>query len=54
MILHVIIINVKRQSANKINGRKKCENEKSVLVQFVIQNNHPTIMLQAFHQYPNR
>lgn len=36
MILHVIIIYVKKHSANKINGKKKCENEKPILMQFVI------------------
>ena len=38
---------------NKINGKKKCENEKTILMQFVIQNNRPTIVLQVFHRYQN-
>jgi hypothetical protein len=53
MILHVIIIYVIKQKATKIKGKKKCEYEKTILKQFEIQNNHPIIMLQVFHQYLN-
>lgn len=36
MILHVIIIYVIKHRANKTNGKKKCEDEKPILMQFVI------------------
>jgi len=36
MILHVIIIYVKIHNAIKINGKKKCEYEKTILMQFAI------------------
>lgn len=53
MILHAIKVYVRIQSAININGKKKCENKKAIPMQFEIQNNHPTVRLQVFHQYRN-